>query len=45
LSPARRTAAIIISTTASSTTALAQAAAGYCSDEIWLEIINPTEAL
>ena len=37
-------AAIIISTTASRITAFAQAA-GYCSSEIWLEIIRPTEAL
>src|ERR1700677_5060104 len=44
MSTIRRIAAIIISTIASSTTALAQAA-GYCSNEIWLEIIRPTEAL
>ena len=44
MSTMRRIAAIISSTTANSTTALAQAA-GYCSSDIWLAIIRPTEAL
>ncbi len=44
ISTIRRMPAIISNTTASSTTALAQAA-GYWSREIWFAIIRPTEAL